>query len=672
MKKIIILIFTILILAIFAGCPSPYDSSVSDSLYGKNTLPADSKYDIARSSGSEFTFETLFPVRVKLDVTLYGLDSEGTLLSDPLPPDSAEINVTLIDKRGAAIYSGKASSSGSLLTTVYLPSAPEDVTLKLQAAGFEDRQVVISNMVRYREINRTMAMKKYVSGSRSALRSLPFSDPYPDPVLNVPEITIAFEDLFGNARAGDADYNDFIASYTISETMDDATGFVKEIHVEARAVRKWAGYDHLFGIRIDSFEGTADISGTYIDSSGASVPFTASGSTGPLEIVLFERSTKAVGKTAAFTIEFQTLQITEPEQAGVTGAALLSRPPYNPYIYVYNTKKDIHLIDREPLSDSQNLDPDDRFVDGEGFPWALLVPSAWESPAEGQRIEVAYPRFENWRLSDGDLHGDWYNYPGEPYVEDPDPPLATAEMVFSSNRDGDYEIYSLDPDTGTTVKLTDNSYTDKHPALSRDGTKIVFVSDQQIYTMNSDGSNMSSALAVLTGINDGNPSWNDDGTMIAYDNGYDIYVMNSDGTNKKNLTNTASYNEIRPSWRSGSGKIVYERSSDIYETDNEGTYHTKLTTAAFVIEGDPCLSPDGTKIVFTRKTTGYYSIYTMKLDATDLINVQTDVSADITSPAWSADGLRIAYVRSNAVYSKNADGTGDEKLLTDNGQDPSW
>jgi len=296
MKKIIILIFTILILAIFAGCPSPYDSSVSDSLYDKNTLPADSKYDIARSSGSEFTFETLFPVRVKLDVTLYGLDSEGTLLSDPLPPDSAEINVSLIDKRGAAIYSGKASSSGSLLTTVYLPSAPEDVTLKLQAAGFEDRQVVISNMVRYREINRTMAMKKYVSGSRSALRSLPFSDPYPDPVLNVPEITIAFEDLFGNARAGDADYNDFIASYTISETMDDATGFVKEIHVEARAVRKWAGYDHLFGIRIDSFEGTADISGTYINGSGSSVPFTPSGSTGPLEIVLFERSTKAVGK----------------------------------------------------------------------------------------------------------------------------------------------------------------------------------------------------------------------------------------------------------------------------------------------------------------------------------------------------------------------------------------
>ncbi|MCK7482235.1 MAG: hypothetical protein M0C28_37625 [Candidatus Moduliflexus flocculans] len=63
--------------------------------------------------------------------------------------------------------------------------------------------------------------------------------------MKVPTVTIAFEDLFGRARAGDADYNDFLASYDISETMDEE-GRVLRIDVEARAVRKWAGHNHAF------------------------------------------------------------------------------------------------------------------------------------------------------------------------------------------------------------------------------------------------------------------------------------------------------------------------------------------------------------------------------------------------------------------------------------------
>jgi LruC domain-containing protein len=678
MKKLIAIIFTIFILAVFAGCPSPYDSSGSGGLYDKNSLPADLKYDALRSSSSEFTFETLFPVRVKLDVALYSLDTEGNLLSDPLPPDSAEINISLIDKRGAVIYSGKVSSAGSLLTTVYLPSAPENVILKLQAAGFEDRQVVINNMVRYREINRTMAMKKYASGSRSAQRSLPFSNPYPDPVLNVPEITIAFEDLFGNARAGDADYNDFIASYKITETMNQESGLVSKIDVEATAVRKWAGYDHRFGIRIDSFEGSAAITGTYINSSGISVPFSASRSNEPIEIVLFERSSKAVGKTASFTIEFQTLQFTDPEQSGGSGSVLLSRPPYNPYIYVHNTKKDIHLIDRQPLKYSQNPDPDDRFVDSEGFPWALLVPSAWESPAEGQRIEEAYPRFENWRLSSGDLHGDWYNYPGEPYVEDPDP-VTPAKMVFSSNRDGDFEIYSIDPETGTTAKLTDNTSTDKHPALSADGKKIAFVSNRSgswaIYTMNSDGTGVSSPVAALSGAYDGHPSWNPDASKIAYDNAGDIFIINADGSGNSNITNTASFpKEIEPDWSPDGIRILYSSNKDfdydIYVMNSDGTSPVRLTSNN-TEDQKPSWSHDGNEIAFSTNRDGNYDIYVMNSDGTSPVNFTNNPDMD-NYPSWSSDGNSIAYVRSGAIYTVDSNSPSSGTLLILDAVEPSW
>ncbi len=78
------------------------------------------------------------------------------------------------------------------------------------------------------------------------------------------------------------------------------------------------------------------------------------------------------------------------------------------------------LIDREPISGSIN--PGDRFVDGNGFPWALLVPSDWEHPAEGRRIDSDewYPRFTNWRESEGEDHTDWYNFRGEPWEPAPE------------------------------------------------------------------------------------------------------------------------------------------------------------------------------------------------------------------------------------------------------------
>ncbi len=256
----------------------------------------------------------------------------------------------------------------------------------------------------------------------------------------------------------------------------------------------------------------------------------------------------------------------------------------------------------------------------------------------------------------------------------PDEPEPSGTIIiYSSDSDGDLEIYSLDytDSAASPVKLTDNSSSDKHPALSKDGSRIAFVSDQKIYTMDSDGSNVSPALVSLSGADDGHPSWNNDGSRIVYDNAGDIYTMDSDGSNQTNITNSAA-TEANPSWRSESGKIVYERGgSDIFEADDSGSYHTQLTTAAFVIEGDPSLSSDGSKITFTRKTTGYYNIYIMNTDETGLISI-TDSSSDELSPAWSLDDSKIAYVRGNSVYYKNTDGSGSEVLVTDNGQDPSW
>ncbi|MFN2505618.1 MAG: TolB family protein, partial [Acidimicrobiales bacterium] len=72
-------------------------------------------------------------------------------------------------------------------------------------------------------------------------------------------------------------------------------------------------------------------------------------------------------------------------------------------------------------------------------------------------------------------------------------PGTNGRIVFISDRDGDNEVFTMNPDGSNQVNLTNNTATEFEPAWSADGTKIVFVSNRdannEIYTMNSDGMN---------------------------------------------------------------------------------------------------------------------------------------------------------------------------------------
>ena len=81
---------------------------------------------------------------------------------------------------------------------------------------------------------------------------------------------------------------------------------------------------------------------------------------------------------------------------------------------------------------------------------------------------------------------------------------------------------------------------DMNPSWSYDGTKIAFNSGNEIYTMNTDGSNQT-RLTNNSSV-DNNPSWKQS-TRIAFtsnrDGNYEVYVMDVDGSNQTNLTNNS-------------------------------------------------------------------------------------------------------------------------------------
>ena len=126
-----------------------------------------------------------------------------------------------------------------------------------------------------------------------------------------------------------------------------------------------------------------------------------------------------------------------------------------------------------------------------------------------------------------------------------------AQIAFSSNREGDYEIYVMDINGKNPRRLTNSRHGDYSPSWSPDGKRIVFSSKRdggvtsEIYVMDADGS--SPQRLTNNGHNDYSPSWSPDGERIAFVSVHEIYVMDADGGNEKRLSQD-DQKGYSPSW----------------------------------------------------------------------------------------------------------------------------
>ena len=235
----------------------------------------------------------------------------------------------------------------------------------------------------------------------------------------------------------------------------------------------------------------------------------------------------------------------------------------------------------------------------------------------------------------------------------------TPKIVFTSTRDGNSEIYIMNPDGSAQVNLTQHGAPDYDPVWSPTGEEILFVSNrggvEDLYIMKADGTQVRRVFRRSVGRE--HPSWSPDGEQLAYHrfNKLTIYIASKDGKNEEKLTDG-----LWPTWSPDGSEIAF------------------VGDEAFALRGDGVLNAANPRI--------------------QIINLRTNVKDDpflrkklMFTPAWAPNSTRIAFswidldaipvedliagadpADTEAIYLANRDGSGLKQIVEAKTSSPVW
>ena len=183
-----------------------------------------------------------------------------------------------------------------------------------------------------------------------------------------------------------------------------------------------------------------------------------------------------------------------------------------------------------------------------------------------------------------------------------------ARIVWSSNRDGNHELYLLDVGNLEVQRLTDNPHVDFFSRFSPDGSEIVFTRSQEEWVS----------------FRDTEP--------------WDVYLINSDGSNERLLVRHGYH----PTWTTDGKGIVFLRGQEVIQIDVATGDETRMFTPPSDFPGswfgDPELSPEASRLAMG---IGNFAASVVDLESGEVVRLGSDQGCQTT---WTPAGDSVIWI----------------------------
>ena len=247
----------------------------------------------------------------------------------------------------------------------------------------------------------------------------------------------------------------------------------------------------------------------------------------------------------------------------------------------------------------------------------------------------------------------------------------TPKILFTSTRDGNREVYMMNPDGSQQVNLTQHPAGDMGAVWSPTGEQILFVSDRQgtrardLYLMDPDGSNVRRVFKKKTTDWRGYATWAPDGKQFAYQSTdrtrikFGLYLGTFGEEDAEHIGNGGP-----PAWSPDGSEIAYHISPHAQTSRltfiNVRTREREqpLPTKALRFQFQPSWSASGDKLAISgiehplpvildlhNAWKDKQSIYIVNRDGTGLRQLVEEAGPDATTPVLSPDGSEVVYTQ---------------------------